>query len=91
MKKKSWILYFFLVINSLSNAAIQNYYTKMKQAVEANAPGLLVGEGTFSMGAVGKTYNNSKGFRTIEGNKDLRFPMTAVEYLRTDIDSSLFI
>lgn len=71
---------------ALANAAIQNYYTKMKQAVEANAPGLLVGEGTFSMGAVGKTYNNSKGFRTIEGNKDLRFPMTAVEYLRTDID-----
>jgi hypothetical protein len=71
---------------ALANAAIQNYYTKMKQAVEANAPGLLVGEGTFSMGAVGKTYDNSKGFRTIEGNKDLRFPMTAVEYLNTDID-----
>lgn len=71
---------------ALANAAIQNYYTKMKQAVEANVPGLLVGEGTFSMGAVGKTYDNSKGFRTIEGNRDLRFPMTAVEYLRTDID-----
>ncbi len=71
---------------ALANAAIQNYYTKMKQAVEANVPGLLVGEGTFSMGAVGKTYDNSRGIRTIEGNKDLRFPMTAVEYLNTDID-----
>jgi hypothetical protein len=35
---------------------------------------------------VGKTYDNSKGFRTIEGNKDRRFPMTAVELLNTDID-----
>ena len=58
----------------------------MKWTVEANAPGLLVGEGTFSMGAVGKTLENSKGIRTIEGNNDLRFPMTAVEYLKTDID-----
>jgi len=71
---------------ALANAAIQNYYTKMKAIVEANAPGLLVGEGTFSMGAVGKTLENSKGFRTIEGNLDLRFPMTAVELLKTDID-----
>ncbi len=71
---------------ALANAAIQNYYAKMKEAVEANAPGLLVGEGTFPMGAVGKTYDNSKGIRTIEGNDDLRFPMTAVELLKTDID-----
>ncbi len=71
---------------ALANAAIQNYYAKMKEAVEANAPGLPVGEGTFSMGAVGKTYDNSKGIRTIEGNKDKRFPMTAVELLNTDID-----
>jgi len=70
----------------LANAAIQNYYAKMKEAVAANAPGLLLGEGTFSMGAVGKTYENSKGIRAIEGNKDLRFPMTAVELLKTDID-----
>ncbi|MFQ3325388.1 MAG: hypothetical protein ACI8YC_000015 [Salibacteraceae bacterium] len=71
---------------ALANVAIQNYFSKMKKTVEANAPGLLVGEGTFSMGAVGKTYDNSKGIRTIEGNNDLRFPMTAVEYLNTDID-----
>ncbi len=71
---------------ALANAAIQNYYAKMKETVEANAPGLPVGEGTFSMGAVGKTYDNSKGIRTIEGNKDRRFPMTAVELLSTDID-----
>ncbi len=71
---------------ALANAAIQNYYAKMKETVEANAPGLPVGEGTFSMGAVGKTYDNSRGIRTIEGNKDLRFPMTAVELLNTDID-----
>ncbi len=71
---------------ALANAAIQNYYSKMRETVETNAPGLLVGEGTFSMGAVGKTYDNSKGIRTIEGNKDLRFPMNAVEYLNTDID-----
>jgi hypothetical protein len=71
---------------ALANAAIQNYYAKMKEAVETNAPGLLVGEGTFSMGAVGKTYDNSKGIRAIEGNEDLRFPMTAVELLETDID-----
>jgi hypothetical protein len=70
----------------LANAAIQNYYAKMKEAVAANAPGLLLGEGTFSMGAVGKTYENSKGIRTIVGNKDLRFPMTAIELLKTDMD-----
>jgi len=70
----------------LANTAIQNYYAKMKETVEANVPGLPIGEGTFSMGAVGKTYDNSKGFRTIEGNKDRRFPMTAVELLNTDID-----
>jgi hypothetical protein len=71
---------------ALANAAIQNYYAKMKETIEANAPGLPIGEGTFSMGAVGKTYDNSKGIRTIEGNKDRRFPMTAVELLKTDID-----
>jgi len=71
---------------ALANAAIQNYYAKMKETVEANAPGLPVGEGTFSMGAVGKTYENSKGIRTIEGVRDRRFPMTAVELLNTDID-----
>ena len=71
---------------ALANSAIQNYYAKMKETVEANVPGLPIGEGTFSMGAVGKTYDNSKGFRTIEGNKDRRFPMTAVELLNTDID-----
>ncbi|WP_430813793.1 hypothetical protein [Carboxylicivirga sp. RSCT41] len=71
---------------ALANAAIQNYMSKMKEAVEANAPGMLIGEGTFSMGGVGKTYDNSKGIRTIEGNNDIRFPMTAVEYLNTDID-----
>jgi hypothetical protein len=71
---------------ALANTAIQNYYAKMKETVEANVPGLPIGEGTFSMGAVGKTYDNSKGFRTIEGNKDRRFPMTAVELLNTDID-----
>jgi hypothetical protein len=71
---------------ALANAAIRNYYSKMKETVETNAPGLLVGEGTFAMGAVGKTYDNSKGIRTIDGNKDLRFPMTAVELLNTHID-----
>jgi hypothetical protein len=71
---------------ALANAAIQNYYAKMKEAVEVNAPGLPVGEGTFSMGAVGKTYENSKGVKTIEGVKDRRFPMTAVELLNTDMD-----
>jgi len=71
---------------ALANAAIRNYYAKMKETIEANAPGLPIGEGTFSMGAVGKTYDNSKGIRTIEGNKDKRFPMTAVELLNTDID-----
>jgi hypothetical protein len=71
---------------ALANAAIQNYYAKMKVTVEANAPGLPVGEGTFALGGVGKTYENSKGIRNIEGNKDLRFPMTAVELMKTDID-----
>ncbi len=71
---------------ALANAAIQNYYAKMKEAVEAHTPGLPVGEGTFSMGAVGKTYDNSKGIRAIEGVQDQRFPMTAVELLNTDID-----
>lgn len=71
---------------ALANAAIQNYYAKMKETVEANVPGLPIGEGTFAMGAVGKDYDKSKGIRAIEGNKDLRFPMTAVELLKTDID-----
>jgi len=71
---------------ALANVAIQNYYSKMKETVDAIVPGLPIGEGTFSMGAVGKTYDNSKGIRTIEGNKDRRFPMTAVELLKTDID-----
>lgn len=71
---------------ALANQAIQNYYVEMKKAVEKHAPGLLIGEGTFAMGAVGKTYDNSKGIRPIAGNRDLRFPMTAVELLRTDID-----
>ena len=71
---------------ALANAAIQNYYAKMKEVVETNAPGLLIGEGTFAMGAVGKTYDNSKGIHAIDGNDDLRFPMTAVELMKTDID-----
>ena len=71
---------------ALANAAIQNYYSKMKEAVEEHAPGLLIGEGTFAMGAVGKTYENSKGIRPVNGVSDLRFPMTAVELLNTDID-----
>lgn len=71
---------------ALANAAIQNYYTKMKETVEENAPGLSIGEGTFAMGAVGKTYDNSIGIRAIDGNDDLRFPMTALELLNTDID-----
>jgi len=71
---------------TLANAAIHNYYAKIKEVVEANAPGLLIGEGTFSMGAVGKTYDNSKGIRPIEGVEDQRYPMTAVELLNKDID-----
>ncbi len=71
---------------ALANVAIQNYYSRMKEVVEANAPGLLIGEGTFAMGSVGKTYENSKGIRPVNGVNDLRFPMTAVEYLNTDID-----
>lgn len=71
---------------ALANAAIQNYYAKMKETVESNVPGLPIGEGTFAMGAVGKTYANSKGIRAIDGNDDLRFPMTALELLNTDID-----
>lgn len=71
---------------SLANAAIRNYYAKMKEVVEVNAPGLLIGEGTFAMGAVGKDYKSSMGIRKVEGVKDLRFPMTVPELLNTDID-----
>jgi len=71
---------------ALANAAIQNYYAAMKETIKTHAPGLLMGEGTFAMGAVGKTYDNSKGIRAIIGNSDLRFPMTAVELLNTDLD-----
>jgi len=71
---------------ALANKAIQNYYAAMKETVEQHAPGLPIGEGTFAMGAVGKTYDNSKGIRLIAGVRDLRFPMTAVELLNTDID-----
>ncbi len=71
---------------ALANATMQNYYTKIRETVEANAPGMLIGEGTFSMGAVGKTFDNSKGIRSTEDNGDMRFPFTAVELLRKDID-----
>ncbi len=71
---------------ALANATMQNYYTKIRETVEANAPGLLIGEGTFSMGAVGKTFDNSKGIRSTEDNGDMRFPFSAVELLRKDID-----
>ncbi|WP_430813791.1 T9SS type A sorting domain-containing protein [Carboxylicivirga sp. RSCT41] len=71
---------------ALANAAMKNYFSTMKSTIQANAPGLLLGEGTFAMGAVGKTYENSKGIREVAGVSDLRFPMTAVEYLNTDID-----
>ena len=71
---------------ALANKAIQNYYSKMKFTMNKYAPGLLIGEGTFAMGAVGKSYKNSKGIRKIEGNEDERFPMTAVELLNTEID-----
>jgi hypothetical protein len=71
---------------ALANAAIHNYYAAMKEAINSHAPGLLLGEGTFAMGAVGKTYANSKGIRAIPGVNDLRFPMTAVELLSTDLD-----
>jgi hypothetical protein len=71
---------------ALANKAIQTYFAAMKTAVEKHAPGLLIGEGTFAMGAVGKTYENSKGIRPIKGVRDLRFPMTAVELMNTDID-----
>ena len=71
---------------ALANAAIRNYYTAMKQAVSEVLPELPVGEGTFALGAVGKTYENSMGIRRIPGVDDLRYPMTALELLRTDID-----
>jgi len=71
---------------TLANVAIRNYYSKMRQTVQTHASGMLIGEGTFALGAVGKTYENSKGIRPISGNNDLRFPMTAVELLNTDID-----
>lgn len=71
---------------ALANRAIENYYAKMKETIESVAPGMLLSEGTYSMLAVGKTYENSKGIRKIEGNGDLRFPMTAVELLSTSID-----
>ncbi|MBP5759895.1 MAG: hypothetical protein J6W90_00765, partial [Verrucomicrobia bacterium] len=56
------------------------------QAVSEVLPELPVGEGTFALGAVGKTYENSMGIRRIPGVDDLRYPMTALELLRTDID-----
>ncbi|MDO4587381.1 MAG: hypothetical protein Q4C95_08795 [Planctomycetia bacterium] len=71
---------------ALANAAIQYYYRAMKQTLQTNAPGLLLAEGTFALGAVGKTEENSKGIRPIEGNLDMRYPMTAVELMKTDID-----
>ncbi|MBQ7589468.1 MAG: hypothetical protein IJU47_02115 [Verrucomicrobia bacterium] len=71
---------------ALANAAIRNYYTAMKQAVSEVLPELPVGEGTFALGAVGKTYENSKGIRRVPGVDDSRYPMTALELLRTDID-----
>ncbi|MBR5626813.1 MAG: hypothetical protein IKW74_04240, partial [Thermoguttaceae bacterium] len=72
--------------HALALAAIQNYYKAMKQTVEEEVPGLLVAEGTFALGAVGKTIENARGIRKIEGNPDQRFPMSAVELLKTDID-----
>jgi hypothetical protein len=70
----------------LANSAIKNYYKEMKSAATSVVGEMLISEGTFSMLAVGKNMTTAKGIRTISGTKDTRFPMSAEEYLDTDID-----
>lgn len=73
----------------LAQNALSYYYKKMKAAVIASAPNVLVGEGTFPLGAVGKDVAEAEGlYYPVQDapQLDSRFPMTAVEYLNTDID-----
>lgn len=70
----------------LARAAIKRYYREMKKAVESEVPGMLIGEGTFAIGAVGKDIDSYLGLFPIDGVEDQRFPMSALEYLNTDID-----
>lgn len=69
---------------ALANAAIQNYYSEMKAAIKKVDPNMLLTEGTFTILAVFKDYEEDKGIWPTEG--DSRYPMTAVELLKTDID-----
>lgn len=69
----------------LANAAITNYYKQMKEAITSVVPDMLLSEGTFTMLGVGKNYNDNKGIMPV-ANGDSRYPMTAIELLKTDID-----
>lgn len=69
----------------LANMAMKNYYKEMKKAVKAIAPHILLSEGTFTLQGVHKSYEQDKGIRPVTSG-DSRYPMTAVEYLQTDID-----
>lgn len=71
---------------ALANAALQNYYAKMKAAISEIDEQMLICEGTFAMVAVDKDMDSCHGMRMTEGVKDARIPMSAEEYLATDID-----
>lgn len=71
---------------ALALAAAHNYYKEMKSAVKNVMPFLPVGEGTFTLAAVGKDVSNSIGIFPISKVEDPRFPLNGVEYLNTEID-----
>ena len=69
---------------ALANAALQNYYKEMKQAIHSVDSEMLLAEGTYTLLAVFKNYEDSKGI--FPSSENPAHPMTAVEYLQTEID-----
>ncbi len=70
----------------LALAATANYYREMKEAVKGILPDLLVGEGTFTLAAVGKDVHSAEGLFPMDGIPDPRIPLSGLEYLKMDID-----
>lgn len=71
---------------ALANAAIQNYYAKMKAAITEIDEDILLCEGTYGMIAIGKDMDSCYGMRLAAGNSNPSVPMSAEELLATDID-----
>ena len=71
---------------ALANAALKNYYAEMKKAITEIDKDLLLCEGSYGMIAVGKNMDDCYGMRMTAGKTNPAIPMTAEEFLDTDID-----